>query len=109
MSCIHYKHSLLEFLVPSYKIIYKFCSSTEKTVIFFISLIRLCIFYRLFTYFNNNKMLSPLMYYVYLFYLMFNVFYIIIVLFKEPDYDQVEMEREVSDIVVALEQNNVNA
>lgn len=108
-TCIHYEYSLLELFVPSYKIIYKFCSSTEKTIIFFISLVRLFIFYRLFTYFNNNKMLSPMLYILYLSYIIFNIIYIIIILFKTPDYDQVEMEREVGDIVIALEQNKVNA
>ena len=46
--CIHYEYSLLELFVPSYKILYKFCSSKEKTILFVLSLLRLFIFYRLF-------------------------------------------------------------
>lgn len=50
-----------------------------------------------------------MLYILYLSYIIFNIIYIIIILFKTPDYDQVEMEREVGDIVIALEQNKVNA
>lgn len=116
MECIHYSYRLAELFFPSYKIFYKFCSSTEKTTIFLISLIRLFIVYRLFMLFDPTyNMITKYEYslkYILLLvmfvYFLINLIYLIVIPFKVPDYDQLELENEAEIIAMALKQNEID-
>lgn len=109
VTCIHYNYSWIELLLPSYKIFQKFCSSRGKTVLFLISLLRLFIIYRLFHVFNTSQDFygKNTLFYIFMVYLLINIIYLIIIPFKTPDYDQVEMEQEAEAIALALEQNKI--
>lgn len=109
-TCIHYKYLLTELLLPSYKILLKFCSSTEKTVIFIISVIRLFIIYRLYHVLNNTTDFykKNILLMICLVYLIINIIYVIIIPFKTPDYDQVQMDQEAQIIALALQENKVD-
>lgn len=108
-TCIHYNYSWIELLLPSYKIFEKFCSSREKTVLFLISLLRLFIIYRLYHVMNNSQDFygKNILFNIFVVYLLINIIYLIIIPFKNPDYDQIEMEQEAGAIALALEQNKI--
>jgi hypothetical protein len=108
-TCIHYNYSWIELLLPSYKIFQKFCSSREKTVLFLISSLRLFIIYRLYHVVNNSQDFygKNILFNIFVVYLLINIMYLIIIPFKIPDYDQIEMEQEAGAIALALEQNKI--
>jgi predicted S18 family serine protease len=108
-TCIHYNYSLYELFFPSYKIFEKFCSSSEKTTLFAISALRLFIIYRLYHVFNNlqNFYGKNELSWTFFVYLLINLIYLIIIFFKTPDYDQIEMEQEAEGIALALEENTI--
>jgi len=115
--CINYTYSLYELLIPSLKILQKFCSSIDKTNLFLMSLLRLFIIYRLFFYLNNKELIlfsinNPIkftFFMICLIYLLINIAYIVIIFYKKPDYDQRELDQKSDLIAIALSQNKVKA
>ena len=114
-TCIHYNHSLREIILPSYKILYKFCSSKEKTTLFLISSLRLFIIYRIFSalyshkliIFTNDHSVKSILFVICFVYLLMNIIYLIIIPFKVPDYDQFQLEEEAELIAIALKQHEI--
>jgi hypothetical protein len=102
-------------LVPSLKIFRKFCSSSEKTVLFIVSVLRLFIVYRIFEYLNKmgyaklyeGGPAQIFLFFLCISYILINIVYIIVIFWKVTEYDQVELDREVDDIAVALAENPV--
>lgn len=108
-TCIHYNYSLIEILLPSYRLLQKFCSSREKTVLFVISSLRLFIVYRLYHVIKYSQDFygKNILFMGWFVYLLINLVYIILIPFKIPDYDQVQMDEEAEAIAIALEQNKI--
>ena len=115
MSCIHYNYRLIEFLFPSIQIIYKFCSSIDKTNLFIMSLSRIIIIYWLFYILHKNGYakwsehvpMQMLLYMIFMMYLLGNVLCLILIPFKEVEYDQVQMEEEAEIIAKELDKVKV--
>jgi len=102
-NCVEFNPTLIDLFLPSYKIIYKFCLSTDKTKLFFISLARLC-FWSILTaslikndYIGQND--NAIVFLVLVAYILINLFYIIILIFKRPTIDKKVMDRISTDIV----------
>lgn len=101
-NCINYNPNFIDIFLPSYKIIYKFCLSTDKTKLFLISLCRLCFWLLIFASLTNNNYISQedntIIFIVLLSYILINMVYIIIVIFKTPAIDKKVMDRISTDV-----------
>jgi hypothetical protein len=114
--CIHYNYNWLELLVPSYKGLKKICSSREKSVLFIVSLVRLCIVLRIVMWLglSYDKVMDYKLSLGYIFfmvcvvYLFMNSLYLMMVILRKPEYDQFEMEQEAEIIAMVLKEYEIN-
>lgn len=101
-NCIEYKPTFIDVFVPSYQIIYKLCLSTDKTKLFLMSLCRLIFWGIIFAFLVNGKYIGQdndaIVYLILLTYIVINLAYIIIVIFKSPVIDKKVMDRISSNI-----------
>lgn len=108
--CITYEFSYYEFLIPSYKIFLKLCTSRDKTKLFIMSVIRMYIIYTLFYYLKDNKMIGwdkenwkrIIIYILSAMFLFINFMYIIVLLIKKPAIDKNDVENTFSQLAEEL-------
>lgn len=105
-NCVEFYPTFIDLFLPSYKIIYKFCLSTDKTRLFLISLARLCFWAIIMAALTNNSYIgqedNTLIYIILFTYIIINLIYIIIVIFKRPTIDKKVMDRISTDIVKTI-------
>ena len=106
-NCINYNPNFIDIFLPSYKIIYKFCLSTDKTKLFLISLCRLSLWLIIVASLINNNYISQedntIIFIVLLSYIIINMVYIIIVIFKTPAIDKKVMDRISTNVATLIE------
>lgn len=91
-NCISYNPSWIDLIIPSYKILFKFCTIRDKTNMFITSIVRLFIICVLFYYllyaqiieWNMNNPIKTTFFCLILAYIFVNILYIIVLLFKMP-------------------------
>lgn len=102
-NCIEFNPTLIDLFLPSYKILYKFCLSTDKTKLFLISLCRLCFWSIITASLINNDYISQndntIIFLILITYIIINLFYIMILIFKRPTIDKKVMDNISTDIV----------
>lgn len=110
--CIYYKPSFLDLFFPNIAVLYKLCLSEDKTKLFLISLTRIIIYLTLFLYLrsyeiielNLNNIPKTMFYSFIVSYIIMNIFYIIIVLFKEVAINKYELDETSTKLALALKQ-----
>ncbi|ARF11199.1 hypothetical protein Klosneuvirus_1_56 [Klosneuvirus KNV1] len=102
-NCVDFNPTLIDLFLPSYKIIYKFCLSTDKTRLFLISLARLCFWSIITSSLINNGYIgqenNTIVFLILVAYILINLFYIIILIFKRPTIDKKVMDRVSNGII----------
>lgn len=105
-NCINYYPTFIDLFVPSYQIIYKFCLSTDKTKLFLISLSRLCLWIMIFTGLigsnNIGRDNNTIIFFILLTYIVVNLIYIIILIFKKPALDKSVMDNISNEIAKSV-------
>ena len=112
--CIKYSPSIIDYFMPNIAFIYKLCLSEDKTKLFLVSFIRLIfitiIFFVLRVFdlieLNLDKLVKKSFYGLLLSYLIINIIYLIIVVFKQPAIDKYELEETTSNVANALKQKS---
>lgn len=106
-NCVEFNPTLIDLFLPSYKIIYKFCLSTDKTKLFLISLARLCFWSIITASLINNNYIgqenNTIIFLILVTYILINLFYIIILIFKRPTIDKKVMDHVSTNIVKLIE------
>ena len=114
--CINYNISLYDLFIPRTDVLYKLCLSKDKTKLVMISIIRfitlLIIFYMLnskgFITFDMNKIITTLLFSLFIAYLIINLIYIVIAMMKEVTVDKYFLEETVSGLADTLFKNKVS-
>lgn len=105
-SCISYYPTFIDVFLPSYKIIYKFCISTDKTKLFLISVCRLCFWLIIFAGLINNNYISQenntIIFLILATYIIINLAYIVIVIFKKPVINKEVMDTISTEIIAEI-------
>ena len=111
--CIKYEPSIIDYVFPNSAFIYKLCLSEDKTKLFLVSFIRLIFISILFAFLksfnfvelNLDKLVKISLFGLIFSYLIINIIYLIIVVFKQPAIDKYELEETTSGLANALKKN----
>lgn len=110
--CINYNPSFWDFLFPNKELLYKLCLSFDKTKLFLVSLVRITMYFILFIYLQSysyieldlNQTGKTMCYALLLAYIIMNILFLIIVLFKKPAIDKYELDRTSTSLALALQE-----
>lgn len=113
--CIEYDISIFHLIIPPSHILYKLCLSTDKTKLVLISIIRFIILLYLFNYLRSkkiitwdmNRTITTLFFYLFAGYLIINILYILISLFKYVVIGQDELNNIVTGLAQTLQSSKV--
>lgn len=114
--CINYKPALYDLLITPYHIFLKLCVSYDKTNLILVSIVRLIVIILIYVLlkgykiieFNTERIPQTLFYVSYIYFIIINVLYIIIILFKYPAIDKNEIEETTSNVAQILKQTELS-
>lgn len=104
IDCVNYNFSYYDLVIPRIEIFYKLCVIRDKTNMFLISIIRLFIILMIFHYLSNKKIIEwnmntpikTLLFSMTIVFLMANIVYLIVLLYKIPAIDEKQLEEETT-------------
>jgi hypothetical protein len=113
--CINYTFSWMDLLIPPYQLIYVLCISYDKTILFIVSLIRLYIWYKIYTYlkskdyieWNYDKSLKTIGFSIIFLILLINTIYLVLVLLKKPLIDKYKLDADTTNLAAALQSEQI--
>ena len=102
--CKNYKREWWHFLLPNNYLLYKLCTSEDKTNLFLTDLVRFLIYFFLFFYLNlfgfisltSDNRLKFYLYVVMLTLVLLNLIILIIVIFKKNLYSKTQIQEETT-------------
>lgn len=96
IECVNYNPSIFDIIIPSHHILFKLCVSYDKTklvifgvlrILFWFMMLKVFKYYELATW-NTSHAGQSLFYVCLIFFILSNIMYVVIVLFKKPSIDK---------------------
>lgn len=113
MDCISYNPTSYDIIILPYHILFKLCLSSDKTKLILMSAFRLIVLLWLFNYlesakiieFDVNKIPQFTFYLIIAGYILLNIFYIIVALFKKPVLSKDQMDTITTNLAKQLHED----
>lgn len=116
IECVNYNPSIFDIIIPSHHILYKLCVSYDKTklvifgvlrTLFWFMMLKTFVYYELAKW-NTSHSGQSLFYVCLLFFILSNILYTFIVLFKKPSIDKALSTEIANNLASTLYENKLS-